>query len=224
MKKVAYNVLIVILTLILIGTAIYFYFKYNKYMISNTKYSVLSSEITYDGVNDQIFSDGPVEMARNFQELISIEEGSDKIKKAFSTMTVNDETINEYFNEDFFKNKNIIVIFDTVWDKSPDISVIREKNMAKVYYNEKGGVTSCGYARFIIVDKDIDDFKIVSNQFSSKFIIVKELLIEAILLAMIIVFWLRRDNKIDASWEFVIIGVAILIILVFVYIGGIESY
>lgn len=52
----------------------------------------------------------------------------------------------------------------------------------------------------------------------------KELLIEAILLAMIIVFWLRRDNKIDASWEFVIIGVAILIILVFVYIGGIESY
>ena len=193
-------------------------------MISNTKYSVLSSEITYDGVNDQIFSDGPVEMARNFQELISIEESSDKIKKAFSTMTVNDETINEYFNEDFFKNKNIIVIFDTVWDKSPDISVIREKNMAKVYYNEKGGVTSCGYARFIIVDKDINDFKIVSNQFSSKFIIVKELLIEAILLAMIIIFWLRRDNKIDASWEFVIIGVAILIILVFVYIGGIESY
>ena len=224
MKKVAYNVLIVILTLILIGTAIYFYFKYNKYMISNTKYSVLSSEITYDGVNDQIFSDGPVEMARNFQELISIEESSDKIKKAFSTMTVNDETINEYFNEDFFKNKNVIVIFDTVWDKSPDISVIREKNMAKVYYNEKGGVTSCGYARFIIVDKDINDFKIVSNQFSSKFIIVKELLIEAILLAMIIVFWLRRDNKIDASWEFLIIGVAILIILVFVYIGGIESY
>lgn len=224
MKKVAYNVLIVILTLILIGTAIYFYFKYNKYMISNTKYSVLSSEITYDGVGDQIFSDGPVEMARNFQELISIEESSDKIKKAFSTMTVNDETINEYFNEDFFKNKNIIVIFDTVWDKSPDISVIREKNMAKVYYNEKGGVTSCGYARFIIVDKDINDFKIVSNQFSSKFIIVKELLIEAILLAMIIVFWLRRDNKIDASWEFVIIGVAILIIFVFVYIGGIESY
>ena len=224
MKKVAYNVLIVILTLILIGTAIYFYFKYNKYMISNTKYSVLSSEITYDGVNDQIFSDGPVEMARNFQELISIEESSDKIKKAFSTMTVNDETINEYFNEDFFKNKNIIVIFDTVWDKSPDISVIREKNMAKVYYNEKGGVTSCGYARFIIVDKDIEDFEIVSKQFSSKFIIVKELLIEAILLAMIIVFWLRRDNKIDASWEFVIIGVAILIILVFVYIGGIESY
>ena len=224
MKKVAYNVLIVILTLILIGIAIYFYFKYNKYMISNTKYSVLSSEITYDGVNDQIFSDGPVEMARNFQELISIEESSDKIKKAFSTMTVNDETINEYFNEDFFKNKNIIVIFDTVWDKSPDISVIREKNMAKVYYNEKGGVTSCGYARFIIVDKDINDFKIVSNQFSSKFIIVKELLIEAILLAMIIIFWLRRDNKIDASWEFVIIGVAILIILVFVYIGGIESY
>ena len=224
MKKVAYNVLIVILTLILIGIAIYFYFKYNKYMISNTKYSVLSSEITYDGVNDQIFSDGPVEMARNFQELISIEESSDKIKKAFSTMTVNDETINEYFNEDFFKNKNIIVIFDTVWDKSPDISVIREKNMAKVYYNEKGGVTSCGYARFIIVDKDIDDFKIVSNQFSSKFIIVKELLIEAILLAMIIIFWLRRDNKIDASWEFVIIGVAILIILIFVYIGGIESY
>ena len=224
MKKVAYNVLIVILTLILIGIAIYFYFKYNKYMISNTKYSVLSSEITYDGVNDQIFSDGPVEMARNFQELISIEESSDKIKKAFSTMTVNDETINEYFNEDFFKNKNIIVIFDTVWDKSPDISVIREKNMAKVYYNEKGGVTSCGYARFIIVDKDINDFKIVSNQFSSKFIIVKELLIEAILLAMIIIFWLRRDNKIDASWEFVIIGVAILIILIFVYIGGIESY
>ena len=224
MKKVAYNVLIVILTLILIGTAIYFYFKYNKYMISNTKYSVLSSEITYDGVNDQIFSDGPVEMARNFQELISIEESSDKIKKAFSTMTVNDETINEYFNEDFFKNKNVIVIFDTVWDKSPDISVIREKNMAKVYYNEKGGVTSCGYARFIIVDKDIEDFEIVSNQFSSKFIIVKELLIEAILLAMIIVFCLRRDNKIDASWEFVIIGVAILIILVFVYIGGIESY
>ena len=224
MKKVAYNVLIVILTLILIGTAIYFYFKYNKYMISNTKYSVLSSEITYDGVNDQIFSDGPVEMARNFQELISIEESSDKIKKAFSTMTVNDETINEYFNEDFFKNKNVIVIFDTVWDKSPDISVIREKNMAKVYYNEKGGVTSCGYARFIIVDKDINDFKIVSNQFSSKFIIVKELLIEAILLAMIIIFWLRRDNKIDASWEFVIIGVAILIIFVFVYIGGIESY
>ena len=193
-------------------------------MISNTKYSVLSSEITYDGVNDQIFSDGPVEMARNFQELISIEESSDKIKKAFSTMTVNDETINEYFNEDFFKNKNIIVIFYTVWDKSPDISVIREKNMAKVYYNEKGGVTSCGYARFIIVDKDINDFKIVSNQFSSKFIIVKELLIEAILLAMIIIFWLRRDNKIDASWEFVIIGVAILIILIFVYIGGIESY
>lgn len=224
MKKVAYNVLIVILTLILIGTAIYFYFKYNKYMISNTKYSVLSSEITYDGANDQIFSDGPVEMARNFHELISIEESSDKIKKAFSTMTVNDETINEYFNEDFFKNKNIIVIFDTVWDKSPDISVIREKNMAKVYYNEKGGVTSCGYARFIIVDKDIDNFKIVSNQFSSKFIIVKEVLIEAILLAMIIVFWLRRDNKIDASWEFVIIGVAILIILVFVYVGGIESY
>lgn len=224
MKKVAYNVLIVILTLILIGTAIYFYFKYNKYMISNTKYSVLSSEITYDGVDDQIFSDGPVEMARNFQELISIEESSDKIKKAFSTMTVNDETINEYFNEDFFKNKNVIVIFDTVWDKSPDISVIREKNMAKVYYNEKGGVTSCGYARFIIVDKDINDFKIVSNQFSSKFIIVKELLIEAILLAMIIIFWLRRDNKIDASWEFVIIGVAILIIFVFVYIGGIESY
>ena len=109
MKKVAYNVLIVILTLILIGIAIYFYFKYNKYMISNTKYSVLSSEITYDGVNDQIFSDGPVEMARNFQELISIEESSDKIKKAFSTMTVNDETINEYFNEDFFKNKNIIL-------------------------------------------------------------------------------------------------------------------
>lgn len=224
MKKVAYNVLIVILTLILIGTAIYFYFKYNKYMISNTKYSVLSSEITYDGANDQIFSDGPVEMARNFHELISIEESSDKIKKAFSTMTVNDETINEYFNEDFFKNKNIIVIFDTVWDKSPNISVIREKNMAKVYYNEKGGVTSCGYARFIIVDKDIDNFKIVSNQFSSKFIIVKEVLIEAILLAMIIVFWLRRDNKIDASWEFVIIGVAILIILVFVYVGGIESY
>ena len=126
--------------------------------------------------------------------------------------------------KDFFKNKNIIVIFDTVWDKSPNISVIREKNMAKVYYNEKGGVTSCGYARFIIVDKDIDNFKIVSNQFSSKFIIVKEVLIEAILLAMIIVFWLRRDNKIDASWEFVIIGVAILIILVFVYVGGIESY
>ena len=78
--------------------------------------------------------------------------------------------------------------------------------------------------QIIIVDKDINDFKIVSNQFSSKFIIVKELLIEAILLAMIIIFWLRRDNKIDASWEFVIIGVAILIILIFVYIGGIESY
>ena len=223
MKKNVYNALIVITVLIFIVLSLYFLFKYNKYMIPNTKYNVISSSITYDDYNDQVFI-GRIEMAKSFQELLDIEEYSDNVKKAFSTIKINDRPVNEYFNEDFFKNKNVIVIFDTVWSDSPNINIIKEKNIVNIYYNEKGGVTACGYARFIIVDKDIDDFEVIYNQFSGRFIILKEVLIEGILIAMIIVLRLRRDNKIDAGWEFVIAGIAIWIILEFAYVEGMYHF
>ena len=103
LRKIVYKVLIAIFIIILIGTLIYFYIKYNKYMISNTQYNILSSEITYD--DEQIFADGPTKIARSFQELLDIEESSDKVKKAFSTLQVKDESINQYFNEEFFNDK-----------------------------------------------------------------------------------------------------------------------
>ena len=109
MEKIVYKVLIAIFIIILIGTLIYFYIKYNKYMISNTQYNILSSEITYD--DEQIFADGSTKMAKSFQELLDIEESSDKVKKAFSTLQVNDKPINQYFNEEFFNYKNVIVFF-----------------------------------------------------------------------------------------------------------------
>ena len=57
-----YKLLIAIFIIILIGTLIYFYIKYNKYMISNAKYNILSSEITYYKDDEQIFADGPTKM------------------------------------------------------------------------------------------------------------------------------------------------------------------
>ena len=193
-------------------------------MIPNTKYNVISASIKYDDYNNQVFM-GPIEMAKSFQELLNIEENSDNVKKAFSTIKINDKPVNEYFNEDFFKNKNVIVMFDTVWSDSPNIiNIIREKNIVNIYYNEKGGVTACGYIRFIIVDKDIEDFEVIYNQFSGRFIIFKEVLTEGILIAMIIVLRLRRENKIDAGWEFIIAGIAILIILVFAYVEGLYRF
>ena len=95
LRKIVYKVLIVIFIIILIGTLIYFYIKYNKYMISNTQYNILSSEITYD--DEQIFADGPTKMAKSFQELLDIEESSDKVKKAFSTLLVKDKSINQIY-------------------------------------------------------------------------------------------------------------------------------
>lgn len=41
---------------------------------------------------------------------------------------------------------------------------------------------------------------------------------------MIIVLRLRRENKIDAGWEFIIAGIAILIILVFAYVEGMYRF
>lgn len=111
LRKIVYKVLIAIFIIILIGTLIYFYIKYNKYMISNTQYNILSAKITYD---EQIFADGPTKMAKNFQELLDIEENSDKVKKAFSTLQVKDKPVNQYFYEEFFNDKNVIFFFDTV--------------------------------------------------------------------------------------------------------------
>ena len=107
LRKIVYKVLIVIFIIILIGTLIYFYIKYNKYMISNTQYNILSSEITYD--DEQIFADGPTKMAKSFQELLDIEESSDKVKKAFSTLLVKDKSINQIY---YF---SYIVFYSLLW-------------------------------------------------------------------------------------------------------------
>ena len=197
MEKIVYKVLIAIFIIILIGTLIYFYIKYNKYMISNTQYNILSSEITYD--DEQIFADGSTKMAKSFQELLDIEESSDKVKKAFSTLQVNDKPINQYFNEEFFNYKNVIVFFDTVWRELPDITIIKEENIANIYYYGRGGATPCKYVRFIVVDKDIEDFKIEHNKFTKKYLILQEILIEGTVLIGIIIFILRIRNKVNTK-------------------------
>ena len=197
LEKIVYKVLIAIFIIILIGTLIYFYIKYNKYMISNTQYNILSSEITYD--DEQIFADGSTKMAKSFQELLDIEESSDKVKKAFSTLQVNDKPINQYFNEEFFNYKNVIVFFDTVWRELPDITIIKEENIANIYYYGRGGATPCKYVRFIVVDKDIEDFKIEHNKFTKKYLILQEILIEGTILIGIIIFILRIRNKVSTK-------------------------
>ena len=197
LEKIVYKVLIAIFIIILIGTLIYFYIKYNKYMISNTQYNILSSEITYD--DEQIFADGSTKMAKSFQELLDIEESSDKVKKAFSTLQVNDKPINQYFNEEFFNYKNVIVFFDTVWRELPDITIIKEENIANIYYYGRGGATPCKYVRFIVVDKDIEDFKIEHNKFTKKYLILQEILIEGTVLIGIIIFILRIRNKVNTK-------------------------
>ena len=197
MEKIVYKVLIAIFIIILIGTLIYFYIKYNKYMISNTQYNILSSEITYD--DEQIFADGPAKMAKSFQELLDIEESSDKVKKAFSTLQVKDKPVNQYFNEEFFNAKNVIVFFDTVWSESPDITIIKEENIANIYYYGRGGAIPCKYVRFIVVDKDIEDFKIEHNKFTKNYLILQEILIEGTLFIGIVIFILRIRNKISTK-------------------------
>lgn len=197
LRKIVYKVLIAIFIIILIGTLIYFYIKYNKYMISNTQYNILSAEITYN--DEQIFADGPTKMAKSFQELLDIEESSDKVKKVFSTLQVKDKPVNQYFNEDFFNDKNVIVFFDTVWRDSPDITIIKEENIANIYYYGRGGATPCKYVRFIVVDKDIEDFKIEHNKFTKKYLILQEILIEGTVLIGIIIFILRIRNKVSTK-------------------------
>lgn len=197
LEKIVYKVLIAIFIIILIGTLIYFYIKYNKYMISNTQYNILSSEITYD--DEQIFADGPAKMAKSFQELLDIEESSDKVKKAFSTLQVKDKPVNQYFNEEFFNAKNVIVFFDTVWSESPDITIIKEENIANIYYYGRGGAIPCKYVRFIVVDKDIEDFKIEHNKFTKNYLILQEILIEGTLFIGIVIFILRIRNKISTK-------------------------
>lgn len=197
MEKIVYKVLIAIFIIILIGTLIYFYIKYNKYMISNTQYNILSAEITYN--DEQIFADGPTKMAKSFQELLDIEESSDKVKKAFSTLQVKDKPVNQYFNEEFFNAKNVIVFFDTVWSESPDITIIKEENIANIYYYGRGGAIPCKYVRFIVVDKDIEDFKIEHNKFTKNYLILQEILIEGTLFIGIVIFILRIRNKISTK-------------------------
>ena len=196
MRKIVYKVLIAIFIIILIGTLIYFYIKYNKYMISNTQYNILSAEITYD---EQIFADGTIKMAKSFQELLDIEESSDKVKRAFSTLQVKDKHVNQYFNEEFFNDKNVIVFFDTVWRDLPDITIIKEENIANIYYYGRGGATPCKYVRFIVVDKDIEDFKIEHNKFTKKYLILQEILIEGTILIGIIIFIFRIRNKVSTK-------------------------
>lgn len=197
LEKIVYKVLIAIFIIILIGTLIYFYIKYNKYMISNTQYNILSAEITYN--DEQIFADGPTKMAKSFQELLDIEESSDRVKKAFSTLQVKDKPVNQYFNEEFFNAKNVIVFFDTVWSESPDITIIKEENIANIYYYGRGGATPCKYVRFIVVDKDIEDFKIEHNKFTKNYLILQEILIEGTLFIGIVIFILRIRNKISTK-------------------------
>lgn len=196
LRKIVYKVLIAIFIIILIGTLIYFYIKYNKYMISNTQYNILSAEITYD---EQIFADGTIKMAKSFQELLDIEESSDKVKRAFSTLQVKDKHVNQYFNEEFFNDKNVIVFFDTVWRDLPDITIIKEENIANIYYYGRGGATPCKYVRFIVVDKDIEDFKIEHNKFTKNYLILQEILIEGTVLIGIVIFILRIRNKVSTK-------------------------
>ncbi len=216
MEKIVYKVLIAIFIIILIGTLIYFYIKYNKYMISNTQYNILSSEITYD--DEQIFADGSTKMAKSFQELLDIEESSDKVKKAFSTLQVNDKPINQYFNEEFFNYKNVIVFFDTVWRELPDITIIKEENIANIYYYGRGGATPCKYVRFIVVDKDIEDFKIEHNKFTKKYLILQEILIEGTILIGIIIFILRIRNKVSTKVVIIFTTLVVWILSGIVYV------
>lgn len=197
LEKIVYKVLIAIFIIILIGTLIYFYIKYNKYMISNTQYNILSAEITYN--DEQIFADGPTKMAKSFQELLDIEESSDRVKKAFSTLQVKDKPVNQYFYEEFFNDKNVIFFFDTVWSESPDITIIKEENIANIYYYGRGGAIPCKYVRFIVVDKDIEDFKIEHNKFTKNYLILQEILIEGTLFIGIVIFILRIRNKISTK-------------------------
>ena len=216
MEKIVYKVLIAIFIIILIGTLIYFYIKYNKYIISNTQYNILSSEITYD--DEQIFADGSTKMAKSFQELLDIEESSDKVKKAFSTLQVNDKPINQYFNEEFFNYKNVIVFFDTVWRELPDITIIKEENIANIYYYGRGGATPCKYVRFIVVDKDIEDFKIEHNKFTKKYLILQEILIEGTILIGIIIFILRIRNKVSTKVVIIFTTLVVWILSGIVYV------
>lgn len=216
LEKIVYKVLIAIFIIILIGTLIYFYIKYNKYMISNTQYNILSSEITYD--DEQIFADGSTKMAKSFQELLDIEESSDKVKKAFSTLQVNDKPINQYFNEEFFNYKNVIVFFDTVWRELPDITIIKEENIANIYYYGRGGATPCKYVRFIVVDKDIEDFKIEHNKFTKKYLILQEILIEGTILIGIIIFILRIRNKVSTKVVIIFTTLVVWILSGIVYV------
>ena len=216
LRKNVYKVLIAIFIIILIGTLIYFYIKYNKYMISNTQYNILSSEITYD--DEQIFADGPTKMAKSFQELLDIEESSDKVKKAFSTLQVNDKPINQYFNEEFFNYKNVIVFFDTVWRELPDITIIKEENIANIYYYGRGGATPCKYVRFIVVDKDIEDFKIEHNKFTKKYLILQEILIEGTILIGIIIFIFRIRNKVSTKVVIIFTTLVVWILSGIVYV------
>ena len=216
MRKNVYKVLIAIFIIILIGTLIYFYIKYNKYMISNTQYNILSSEITYD--DEQIFADGSTKMAKSFQELLDIEESSDKVKKAFSTLQVNDKPINQYFNEEFFNYKNVIVFFDTVWRELPDITIIKEENIANIYYYGRGGATPCKYVRFIVVDKDIEDFKIEHNKFTKKYLILQEILIEGTILIGIIIFIFRIRNKVSTKVVIIFTTLVVWILSGIVYV------
>ena len=216
MEKIVYKVLIAIFIIILIGTLIYFYIKYNKYMISNTQYNILSSEITYD--DEQIFADGSTKMAKSFQELLDIEESSDKVKKAFSTLQVNDKPINQYFNEEFFNYKNVIVFFDTVWRELPDITIIKEENIANIYYYGRGGATPCKYVRFIVVDKDIEDFKIEHNKFTKKYLILQEILIEGTILIGIIIFIFRIRNKVSTKVVIIFTTLVVWILSGIVYV------
>lgn len=216
LEKIVYKVLIAIFIIILIGTLIYFYIKYNKYMISNTQYNILSSEITYD--DEQIFADGSTKMAKSFQELLDIEESSDKVKKAFSTLQVNDKPINQYFNEEFFNYKNVIVFFDTVWRELPDITIIKEENIANIYYYGRGGATPCKYVRFIVVDKDIEDFKIEHNKFTKKYLILQEILIEGTILIGIIIFIFRIRNKVSTKVVIIFTTLVVWILSGIVYV------
>lgn len=215
LRKIVYKVLIAIFIIILIGTLIYFYIKYNKYMISNTQYNILSAEITYD---EQIFADGPAKMAKSFQELLDIEESSDKVKKAFSTLQVKDKPVNQYFNEELFNAKNVIVFFDTVWRDSPDITIIKEENIANIYYYGRGGAAPCKYVRFIVVDKDIEDFKIEHNKFTKKYLILQEILIEGTLLIGIAIFILRIRNKVSNKVVIIFIILVVWILYGIAYV------
>ena len=215
MRKIVYKVLIAIFIIILIGTLIYFYIKYNKYMISNTQYNILSAEITYD---EQIFADGTIKMAKSFQELLDIEESSDKVKRAFSTLQVKDKHVNQYFNEEFFNDKNVIVFFDTVWRDLPDITIIKEENIANIYYYGRGGATPCKYVRFIVVDKDIEDFKIEHNKFTKKYLILQEILIEGTILIGIIIFIFRIRNKVSTKVVIIFTTLVVWILSGIVYV------